>query len=410
MRIVYISKYTILPQYGSPTRQYFLSKWLSRIDDNEVMLIGSRSTLGNVPPVKGLAMNAKEGNLQMVTLDGPKINLGFNMKRLMSWMVFEWNLLRFRKKIKEFKPDVIIVSSLSILTFLTGVYLKRRLKAKLVVEVRDIYPLTLVAVGNYSSSHPVVRLLGWVEKYGYKNADLIVSTLPNAKEHIAGVLKAPFNFKWIPMGVDMNYYSDGDNNAKPVFPRKKSPNEFWVGYAGTIGKANALDTIFDAAKELQYSHPEIKFYFIGDGAMKSQYQNAHADQPNVHFLPAVPKRQLQGYLEEMDVLINTWLDKSIYQYGISPNKWIDYMLAARPMLVAFSGFRCIVNEADCGVFVKAESKSDLVEGILKLSAMSRDELTAMGLRGRKYLLENLSYQRLADELYNSLQSVTENKG
>jgi len=168
MRIVYISKYTILPQFKAPNRQYFISKYLSQQEEAEVLLIGSKSTLAPVPAFKGLFQSVSEGRLEMVTLNGPVVDPGFNFKRLWSWVVFEINIFRFRKRIKAFKPDVVIVSSLSILTFITGVFLKKWLKIPLVIEIRDIHPLTIVEVGNYSPANPAIRLLKMVENMGIK--------------------------------------------------------------------------------------------------------------------------------------------------------------------------------------------------------------------------------------------------
>ena len=405
MRIVYISKYIILPEFGPPTRHYFLSKGLTRIENSQVMLIGSRSTLGRVPEFNGLFLSRNEGDVEMVTLNGPHVTAGFNKKRLWSWVIFEKNLYRFREYIKRFKPDVVVVSSLSILTFLTGIFLKKWLKVPLVLEVRDIYPLTLVEVGNYKKYHPAVSFLGMVEKWGYKNADLVLSTLPNAKEHIEAVKGSPVKFKYIPMGVELSFFED----PAPVDPAviRENEGEFWIGYAGTLGTANALDTLFETARELENSHPKIKFAFIGDGPLKDHYMKEYGGLSNIKFIPSVAKKDLQSYLVQMDLLVNTWLNKSIYRFGISPNKWMDYMLSARPILVAFSGHPCIIDAADCGKFVEAESLESLKEGILEFYYMDKKELDAMGKRGREYLLNNLEYGKLSEEFFNALKSIKE---
>lgn len=404
MRILYISKYTILPEYGAATRQYFLSRGLSEIG-HEVMLVGSRSTLGKVPELNGLFRSSKTGNLQLITLNGPAITAGFNLKRLKSWFIFERQIFAFRKYIKQFKPEVVIVSSLSILTFLSGVFLKKWLKIPLVLEVRDIYPLTLIEVGGYKKSHPAVKLLSWVEKYGYKHADLIMSTLPNAKEHVQKVLKRPFQFKWLPMGVDPGYF---EQPSKP-FPEFRKQGEFWIGYAGTLGVANALDTLFETAADMEDKYPNIKFAIIGDGPLKHAYREKYGHLKNLVFFEPVAKIALQDFLTKMDILVNTWLNKPIYRYGISPNKWIDYMLSGRPLLVAFSGYPCIVDEAGCGKFVEAENKSALRQGILDFFAMEREQLDQMGANGKKYLLENLDYRMLSTQLEDSLSRLTNKK-
>lgn len=404
MNIVYISKYTGFPEHKGGTRQYFLSKHLAQNNENEqVLLIGSRSSLIQIPAFKGLAIEKKENNLSTTVLNGPEISLGFNPKRIYSWLLFEFNLWRYRNKIREFKPDVIVVSSLSILTFLTGVFLKKWLKVPLVLEVRDIYPLTLVEVGGYSKKHPAVRILGWIEKWGYKNADLLMSTLPNADEHFRNVLKRDFHFKWLPMGVDLNFFDTSKNQKDKFFIRKS--NEFIIGYAGTIGKVNALDTIFETAKEIEQSHPHIKFAFVGNGPLKEFHKNQYGGLSNVIFHDAVPKQDLQPILDEMDVLINTWLDQPIYRFGISPNKWIDYMLAAKPILLSFSGYDHLIEKAKCGLVIPAENKKAMLKAVIQLSEMPKEDLKQMGENGKNYLLNHLQYKDLAKELKISLEEV-----
>jgi len=402
VKITYISKYAVLPEFGAPTRQYFLSKYMAA-SGHEVKLIGSRSIPEKVPPFKGLYRSVKEGNLEMVTLQGPPVKLGFSLKRVWSWLVFEINLFRYYRHLKKFKPDVVIVSSLSILTFIFGVYVKKKLKIPLVLEIRDIYPLTLVEVGNYSPRHPLVKFIGWVEKYGYKHADLILSTLPNCDQHIEKVMGKKVNFKWIPMGIDPDYFGINPSDPAPAF--QPEPGVFKIGYAGTIGLANAMDVIFEAAADLEKDYPDIRFIITGDGPMKPDYIKKYGHLKNIEFRDPVSKKGLQPLLTTMNLLIHSYLNQPIYRYGVSPNKWIDYMLSARPVLVALGGQTCIVGDAGCGIFVRPEDKEALKKGILEFYKKSPEELDEMGRKGREYLLSNLTYPYLAGVLSEQLEKV-----
>jgi glycosyltransferase involved in cell wall biosynthesis len=403
MNILYISKYLVLPQYGPPTRQYYLSKYLSKIANNKVLLIGSRSSLCKIGAFKGLFINDKSQNLETVILNGPKIAAGFSLKRIWSWIIFEKNVFLFRKKIKTFRPDVIIVSSLSILTFLSGIFFKKWLGAPLVIEVRDLYPLTLEEVGKFSSLNPLVIFLKWIEKAGYRNADFIISTLPNAAEHIGNVIRKPFKFEWIPMGIDEEFFSE--TSEKRIDFSLSTSDKFIIGYAGTIGRANALDIIFESAKHLEVSYPNIQFIFIGDGPLKPFYIRKYGNLENVQFINAVPKKELQNFLKQMDLLVNSWLDKPIYRFGISPNKWMDYMYAAKPILVSYSGYKSILEEAKCGVFTPSQDVNSFTEALVELSKKPKEHLQEMGMNGRNYLLNHLSYRQLANQLNKILLLV-----
>jgi len=82
------------------------------------------------------------------------------------------------------RPNTIIVSSLSILTFLTGVVAMKIFRCQLIVEVRDIYQYTLVAFGKFSKNNVFVKILSWIEKVGFKHADYILSTLSSFEKFL----------------------------------------------------------------------------------------------------------------------------------------------------------------------------------------------------------------------------------
>ena len=108
----------------------------------------------------------------------------YSFQRIISWIKFEFNVFNFNYKKIPFKPDVIYISSLSLLTILNGIYLKKRFKAKLVFEMRDLWPYFLYTTGKFSKINPFVVLLGLIEKYGIYQSDLIVGLIPKIKQYI----------------------------------------------------------------------------------------------------------------------------------------------------------------------------------------------------------------------------------
>ena len=108
---------------------------------------------------------------------------------------------------------------------------------------------------------------------------------------------------------------------------------------------------------------------------------------------------------KVDLVINTWLDIPIYRFGINPNKWIDYMYAAKPILVAFSGYKSIIEEVGCGIVVPAENTKALINGVIQFSQMPAAELVLMGRKGKNYLINNLSYEALTADFYKKLSSI-----
>jgi glycosyltransferase involved in cell wall biosynthesis len=84
-----------------------------------------------------------------------------------------------------------------------------------------------------------------------------------------------------------------------------------------------------------------------------------------------------------------------WEFGMSLNKLVDYMLAAKPVIASYDGFRSMINEADCGTFVPAGSVEALTAEIERYAAMSPAERDQIGQRGRQWLLKNRTYEALA---------------
>lgn len=338
--------------------------------------------------------------VNVVLMDGADhIEYGFNYKRILSWILFEFRLLYWCYFQTKEKPDAIIVSSLSILTFLSGVILKRKYNCKLIVEVRDIWPLTVIESKGWSKNNPFIWFLSYVERKGYRSADAIIGTMPNLKEHVINVCPgSEHKVHYQPMGYDpdFNYGSAAQTDSFADFFNTTAKEKFVVGYAGSIGFANCVDQIVDAANALK-DEPVI-FTILGDGPLKPKILKQVEDYglTNIHFFDKVAKNQVGVFLSHPDLLINPWKGgNTLYKYGVSPNKWIDYMHSAKPILVSLDGYHTIINDANCGKFIEADNPEKMAEEILKFSKMDKTELREMGYNGKKYLIEKLSYDVLA---------------
>jgi hypothetical protein len=406
MKILFISKYA-----SGVTRQYLYAKELTNIG-HTVKLVYSRSNGSNMPKFKSFFKKSVHGNLETIILNGPVIDNGFSLKRVWSWLLFEFNNFRYYSKIKGWKPDIVLVSSLSILTFVFGVFVKRRLKIPLILEVRDLYPLTLIEVGGLSKKNPFVWLIKQIEKFGYKNADLIISTLENTESYFQTVSGKKINFLWLPMGFSKNSYDSIPNNQileiVDTITELKTQGKFVVAYAGTVGLANALEELMATTIDSEISQNNIHFVFIGDGPLKKKYQEKYRNG-SCTFFSRVEKKFVPQILKHCDLLINTWLAKSIYRFGVSPNKWIEYMYAGRPILLALNATSKIFNEAQCGWQIPAQNYEKLKEAILHAKLEKSESLDELGLNGKNYLIKYLSYETLSTELSLKIEEAVKNK-
>ena len=395
--IWYISKYAWTPSNRIVSRQFNYSKYFAK--KGHVAYLFSSISCGHETDLSGYQDRGyyyykKLEDVNHILVKGPIINLGFNVKRILSWLIFEWNLRRIVKTEKLDKPNSIIVSSLSILTIINGILFKRSFKSKLIFEIRDIWPLTLVDIGGVSRWNPIVFLLRRLELFGYRNADIIVGSMPKLDDHIKSSIGSNFKFEWLPTGVDVEESSVAE--LPNMIARQIPKNKFIAAYTGAIGKVNCVHEIVEAARFLQENY-NIHFIILGNGPLKQALVEQAMDLDNVTFIDKIDKMYVQTFLSYCSALLHPVMDKKIYNYGISPNKWIDYMLSGKPIIVPYNGYPSLINQANCGVFIQAGNPKMLSEEILKFSQISGDELNAMGLRGRDYVLQNLNYDILSDQ-------------
>jgi len=324
-----------------------------------------------------------------------KYTVAKSMRRILSWLHFEWRLLWLPKR-RLPRPDVVVVSSLSLLTILNGLWWKARYKCRLVFEIRDIWPLTITEEGGFKPSNPFVWGLGVVERLGYKYADAIVGTMPNLGEHVLNVLGYPRPTHCIPMGVDADLYAVPaalPNGYEEVnFPKGK----FIVAHVGSIGITNALDTFLECAQAMS-ANSHIHFLVVGDGDLRETYRNQFSHLNNLTFAPRVDKQMVQAVLSKCDLLYFSVHVSKVWKYGQSLNKVIDYMMAGKPIVASYTGFPSMINEANCGSYVPAGNVKALQKEVECYAQMPAQERMEMGTRGRNWLLANRKYPKLAED-------------
>jgi glycosyltransferase involved in cell wall biosynthesis len=341
--------------------------------------------------------------VRVVTLNVIGYQRAKSFRRILGWLHFEALLLTMRFGDLP-RPDAIIASSLSLLSVVNGLILKRRFRSLLVFEVRDIWPLILTENGGFSRRNLFVRALGFVEWLGYKYSDRIVGTMPNLGSHVRNVLGYHRDVACVPMGLPREMIAadapEFPQVLESVFPRA----DFVVTHAGSVGIDNALDTLMSAARLLK-NDSRIAFFIIGKGDLVDDYKSMCADLPQVVFAAPIPAKYLQPVLGRSSALYFAAHPTKVLDYGQSLNKLIDYMYAGRPIIGSYSGYPSMINEAGCGEFVAAGDPHALATTLQAWADRPAAELNALGARGRQWVVENRTFERLADHYLNVIFPV-----
>ena len=391
-----INQHASTPELGIGGRHYYLAKELAK-QNHKVYLIAASYThlLREEKKMSSeyVIETITEG-FEFVWIKMPTYVGAHNKRRALSWFEFSLKLLKLPKVISE-RPDSILYSSPSLIPFLGAQYLAKKFNAKLAFEVRDIWPLTFTELGNYSPRHPFIRFMQWVEDRAYRDADVVFSNLSNAVEHMVERGMDRTKFVWVPNGVNLVEC----DNPEPLSADMQSviPNDkFLVGYVGTLGLTNALESYIGAASLLQDDHT-IHFLLVGNGKDKAKLLKQAKGLANLTFFDAIPKLQVQSLLARFDVCYISQTKSRLYRFGISPMKLPEYMLARKPILHS-TDFEKLVETLNMGLVVPAEDPHVVADAILRIKSMSKEAQKIMGENSRAYALENYDYAKLAEKL------------
>lgn len=301
---------------------------------------------------------------------------------------------------RSFKPDVVIASSTYPLDIWSAHRIARHAGARLLFEVHDLWPLSPIELGGYSRWHPFIVALQAAENYACRNADAIVSMLPNVRDHLVAHGMAPGKLHIVPNGTDAAEWRQAasplPDAVADLLADLRREGRFILGFAGAHGLANALDTLLSAA-HLVRDLP-VAVVLVGAGPEKARLQNRAQGEglSNVFFIDPVSKQQIPALLKAFDAAYIGLQKQSLFRFGISPNKLIDYMMAGRPVIQAIEAGNDPVAEAACGVTVAAEDAPAVAQAIRYLASLAPAVRDAMGCNGTRFVLEHLTYDVLSE--------------
>ncbi len=400
MNILLINHYAGSNKHGMEYRPFFLARELVKLGHKVSIVAASFSHLRiKEPNINGNITEEVIEGIHYIWLKTPKYQ-GNGIGRVLNMIAFSLMLFVQKSKIIcDCKPDVVIVSSPHPFIIFGAQKIARFCNAKLIFEVRDIWPLTLIELGDMSHLHPFIILMQWTENYAYRVSDRVVSLLPKADEHMCKHGMARHKFVYLPNGVDVVELENNDTsipqNHARILSEIKQKGRFIVGYAGSHGLANALNGLIEAASLLQ-SQP-ITMVLVGQGPEKKALQQKvfQSGVRNVVFLPPVSKVVIPSLLASMDALYIGLTNDPLFQFGVSPNKLLDYMMSGKPVIHAINAGNDLVAESGCGISIPPENPVAIAKAAIKMMNMTCAERKEMGLKGREYVLSHHDYTILA---------------
>lgn len=406
MNILLINHYAGSDYHGMEFRPYYMAREWKSMGHNVTILGADFSHLRKKNPVV-------QEDFQEEIIDGityvwvktPEYK-GNGVGRIKNISTFMWKLRCNYKKIADkYKPDAVIASSTYPLDIYPAHRIAKRCNAKLCFEIHDLWPLSPMEIGGFSEKNPAIIVLQRAEDFAFKNSDVIVSILPDADKHIKERGFSTDKFVYVPNGVIVNDEEKNPPMEKTIerLQELKEQGYFLVGYTGNHSPANVLDTLIDAGKNT--TDEKVKYILIGNGNVKDElieYAKSN-NVTNVEFLDPILKDNMDNALQLLDVCFISLKKQNLFNYGVSPNKLFDYMMAARPVIYAVEASNDPVKDCGCGITVPAEDPKAVAEAVIKIKNLTDEEKREMGQKGKEYVLENHMYHPLAEKFLNALK-------
>ncbi len=384
MKILYVSHY-FPPEIGAPAGRVagLARQWVREGHHVEVLTGFPHHPTGIIPPEyraafrRGYALETFHGVRVYRTWIYPAANRG-KFRRSLNYLSFMLSAA-VTGALRLARPDVVIATSPQLLCAGAGLLLSRRFGVPLVMEVRDLWPESLVAVGASGTRSALVHALERLARMLYRSAARIVTVTDAQRAAIASCGISPDRITTIPNGIDDEFIERAAQAPPPA------ASQFVVTYIGTLGMAHHLETLLDAASLLRHEH-DIRIQIVGEGARRHALEE-HARAlglANVVFAGERPREEVPRWIAGSHACA-VLLRKTDVFLTVVPSKMLEIMAAARPIILGVGGeARALLERAGAGIAIEPENAEELAQTILDLRAKSQLR-AALGESGRRFV-------------------------
>ncbi len=299
---------------------------------------------------------------------------------------------------------VFVYAPSPLLQALPAILLARLKRAPIALWVQDLWPESLSATG-FVRNRRALALVALVVRFIYRHTDRVLVPSEAFRAPIQAMTSGSADIRYYP-----NAWVEEPSADPPVgfeALAKEIASGFSVVFAGNLGAAQSLDTILDAAEQLQNEEADVRFFLIGSGSLSAWLSEEirRRGLRNVQVPGRFPQSAMPVLYAAASALLVSLRDEPIFAYTI-PSKLQGYLAAGRPVIAALNGEGArVVAEAGAGVSCSAGSASALATAVRSLGEMDSAALDKMGDNARRYAIAHFSLDRLTDDLVEQLQEL-----
>lgn len=325
------------------------------------------------------------------------------VRRIINYVSYMMSAFFFSFFVK--RPDVVIATSPQFFCGWAGVLTHFFRRLPFILEIRDIWPESIVAVGAMNNRR-LVRLLEWMEKIMYASAGHIVTVGEGYRRRLLEKGVSGERISVVMNGVNRELFMPREPDAE--LKRKYGvQNKFICSYSGTIGMACGLNIVLDAARKLKNRGIEdLVFMLVGDGASRKELEAEARERQldNIIFTGRQPKEKMPDFLAISDVCL-VHLRKTDLFTTVMPSKIFESSGMAKPIINGVGGFAAeFIEKSGAGINIEPENSDQLIDAMLLL----RDEVglrESYGNSGREYVIANFDRDKLAQDYMNVIGNI-----
>jgi glycosyltransferase involved in cell wall biosynthesis len=287
--------------------------------------------------------------------------------------------------------------------------LSRLMRAPMTFEVQDLWPETMAATGMVTNP----RILKWVDRlamWGYHRSAAIRVISPGFRDHLVEKGVPPDKIHVIPNWVDIERYK-----PRPADPRLAQElglaDRVNIMYAGTMGRAQGLDTLLEAAALLR-DLSQVQFVLIGDGTELKNLKTFAAEQQlnNVKFLPRVSPEQIANYYPLAELMFVATRDDPLFRITI-PHKIYAYMANGKPILGALAGNPAeVIQTSGAGVICPPGRPQALADAIRSFLTLTPEQRQALGRNGLRTVRKNYNRDLIVRQVEELFEETVKKHG
>jgi lipopolysaccharide/colanic/teichoic acid biosynthesis glycosyltransferase/glycosyltransferase involved in cell wall biosynthesis len=286
------------------------------------------------------------------------------------------------------KPDVMYVYHPPITVGFAAAVIGVLRRTPFVYDIQDLWPDTVAASGMMSNS-AALGLLGRLCKLVYLCASHITVLSPGFKETLARRGVPPYKIDVIYNWCDETIFKCDDECGVRL---ASSADKFSILFAGTMGTAQGLESVLQAAQICLGTAPTVEFVFVGGGVERAKLEKMAEEMKlyNVKFMPRQPMHAMGAMLASADALLVHLKDDPLFRITI-PSKTQAYMAAGKPILMGVRGDAAnLVKQSRSGVLCEPGDPQSIADAVQQFSEAGAERLSTMGRSGRAFYASAMS--------------------